>query len=65
MILFKAPIHHSTDACLFHRDLAQFNAQRLAPALPNAEWRGALQTELMFKISEGHFLEASRTEVVP
>ena len=65
MIMFKAPIHHSTDACLFHRDLAHFNAQRLAPALPNAEWRGALQTELLFKISEGHFLEALRAEVAP
>lgn len=61
--MLKPPIHHSTDACLFHRDLAHFNAKRLAPAMPHADWRGDLQTELLFKLSEGHFLEALRADV--
>lgn len=68
--MFKAPTHHSadhhsTDSCQFHRDLAHFNAQRLLPALPHDDWRSDLQTELLFKTSEGHFLEALRAEVAP
>ena len=57
------PIHHATDAHLFHRELAHFNARRLLPGLPNNSWRGELQTELLFKVAEGHYLEALRAEV--
>ena len=63
--MISAPVHHATDAHLFHRDLAHFNAQRLLPGLPSDGWRGELQTELLFKVAEGHFLEALRAEVAP
>ena len=59
----SAPVHHATDAHVFHRELAQFNAQRLLPGLPGNSWRGELQTELLFKVSEGHYLEALRAEI--
>ena len=59
----SAPVHHATDAHVFHRELAHFNAQRLLPGLPGNSWRGELQTELLFKVSEGHYLEALRAEV--
>lgn len=61
----SAPAHHATDAHLFHRELAHFNAQRLLPCLPSRSWRGELQTELLFKVAEGHFLEALRADVAP
>ena len=61
----SALIHHATDAHLFHRELAYFNVQRLQPGLPGGHWREELQTELLFKVGEGHYLEALRAEVAP
>ena len=60
-----APTHHTTDAHLFHKELAHFNAQRLLPGLPSSSWRSELQSELLFKVAEGHYLEALRAEVAP
>lgn len=63
LAMTQIPIRHDADACLFHRQLAHFNAQRLLPATPTPQWRSDLQTELTFKVAEGHFLEALRAEI--
>jgi len=55
----------TTNPDAFHQQLAQFNVRRLAPATPSPQWQDELQTDLAWRISEGHFLESLRTEIAP
>jgi Iron-containing redox enzyme len=47
----------------FHRQLAQFNVTRIAPALPSDQWQIALTTESTWRVAEGHYLETLRLQV--
>ncbi len=53
------------DPEVFHRRLAQFNALRVAPGMPGADWEAQVHDEAQFRIEEGHYLEALRREVAP
>jgi hypothetical protein len=44
----------------FHRALAAFNHDRLTPALPDANWRVALEEEMTLRAREGELLESER-----
>ena len=50
-----------TDAV--QRKLAQWNRARLAPRLPDDDWRTALETDREMLLLEGRFLETLRAEV--
>ena len=47
----------------FHARLAQFNAERLAPALPDDGWPAELAGESALRIEEGDFVEGERAAV--
>ena len=49
----------------FHQQLARFNLSRVAVAVPDSQWQNTLQTEMDFRIAEGHFLESLRAQVAP
>lgn len=51
------------DPQTFHRELARFNVARIAVATPSPGWQGALHQELDYRLAEGQYLEALRTEV--
>ena len=46
-----------------HRRLASFNASRLAPAEPRADWKSDLNTELELRLQEGDLIESLRRDV--
>ena len=46
-----------------HQALFTFNHDRLAPSLPTAEWREAIDAHACMLVEEGEFLEASREMV--
>jgi len=46
-----------------HTRLTAFNHDRMAPALPDVDWRAAIDTQARMLIEEGEFLEASRRTV--
>lgn len=60
----EASLTSLVDAKL-QRRLARFNAKRIAPAKPTAEWRKDLHAELALRLEEGSFLENLRREVEP
>lgn len=47
----------------FQRMLAKWNRQRLAPAMPDGDWRGAFDREMQMLRLEGGFLDELRGEV--
>ena len=47
----------------FHSHLARFNAKRLAPAQPGANWQAEVYDELTARLDEGHWLESLRQGV--
>lgn len=55
----------SADPELLHRQLARFNAVRLAPGRPSADWRQDLALEHQLRIAEGGYLESLRETVRP
>lgn len=57
-------IHHSNPDT-FHQQLARFNLTRVAVAVPDAQWQNTLQSEMGFRLAEGHFLESLRAQVAP
>ncbi|CAN5885887.1 hypothetical protein BH11PSE13_BH11PSE13_40370 [soil metagenome] len=48
-----------------HFQLARFNARRLAPGLPSAQWEEDLCQDYAYRQVEGHYLEALRRGVQP
>jgi len=54
---------HHTHPDLFHQQLARFNLSRVAVAVPDSQWQHALETEITFRVAEGHFLESLRAQV--
>ena len=48
-----------------HRRLASFNASRLAPAEPSADWQSDLHSELEKRLLEGDLIESLRRDVAP
>ena len=54
---------NSDDPDAFHQQLARFNCARVAVAFPGPHWQEALYAEMEFKLAEGHFLEALRSQV--
>lgn len=46
-----------------HRRLAQWNHQRLSPALPTADWREQLREEHEMRLLEGAWVEQFRAEI--
>lgn len=56
---------HHTNPDAFHQQLARFNLSRVAVAVPDSQWQDSLQTEMDFRLAEGHFLESLRTHVAP
>ena len=51
------------DPNTFHQRLAAFNVLRIAPAPPTPRWLLNLETEFEYRVAEGHYLEALRTQV--
>ena len=45
------------------RELARYNQQRLQPGLPSLSWQQELETELAFRIREGHLVELERRAI--
>jgi hypothetical protein len=60
-----APFLVSDNPLALHRGLAHFNARRVAPATPSADWRRQIDDELGWRQREGEFIEALRAEVAP
>ena len=58
-----APSYKNTVS--LHRALASFNARRLAPALPTADWRAWLSVDAGMLIIEGDWLEEERARQTP
>jgi len=48
---------------MLHTRLAAFNHDRMAPGMPDADWRGAIAEQARMLAEEGEFLEASRRAV--
>lgn len=61
MALNTQPTHPD----FFHQQLARFNLSRVAVSVPDTQWQDALQTEMDFRLAEGHFLESLRAEIAP
>ena len=57
--------HLEIDPNTFHQQLARFNVSRLAVGEPSGHWVKALETELEYRVAEGHYLEALRQQVAP
>lgn len=55
----------TSDPQRFHEQLAHFNAARVAPGMPSADWQDALTSSLDFQIAEGHYIESLRAAVQP
>ena len=49
----------------FHKQLARFNATRVAPGVPTAQWHQSLHAELAHGLAEGEYLETLRAQVSP
>ena len=47
----------------FHSRLAVFNAKRLSPKSPDANWINDIRTEAAWKIAEGEFIEMERSSI--
>lgn len=47
----------------FHRPMARWNRQRLAPGLPDSQWREALESDYHMRRLEGEFLEILRESI--
>jgi len=47
----------------FHGRLAVFNAERLSPQSPDANWISDIRTEAASKIAEGQFIEMERSKI--
>jgi len=47
----------------FHRRMARWNRQRLAPGLPDSQWREALESDYHMRRLEGEFLEILRESI--
>jgi hypothetical protein len=48
------------DPVSFHQSLTAFNARRLSPALPSADWRSGLSRDADLAVIEGEWLEEER-----
>ncbi|MBC7648717.1 MAG: iron-containing redox enzyme family protein [Vitreoscilla sp.] len=57
--------HTGTDPDTFHQQLACFNVGRIAVGMPATNWLANLETELDYRVAEGHYLEALRLQVAP
>ena len=55
----------TADPVIFHQQLARFNIERVAPAMPSLCWQEALQGDLAWQLAEGNYLEALRRQVTP
>ena len=53
------------DPDTFHQQLAYFNVGRIAVGRPSTRWLANLQTEIEYRVSEGYYLEALRSQVAP
>jgi hypothetical protein len=49
----------------FHRQLAQFNVERISPGMPFERWEAALSDDFEQRLAEGRYLEALRLQVAP
>ena len=66
LALMPNPLTHlEIDPNTFHQQLARFNVSRLAVVAPSGHWVKALETELEYRVAEGHYLEALRQQVAP
>ncbi len=53
------------DAAGFHQRLAEWNARRLAPAVPHAGWLADAREDAEMVLLEGAFVERARTDAGP
>jgi hypothetical protein len=58
-------VHPNADPDTFHQQLAHFNEARIAAAMPSTRWLANLETELDYRVGEGHYLESLRLQVAP
>ena len=63
MVSTDSPISESVGKGSLHRQLVDFNARRLRPALPRADWRQTLDREQVFHALELEFIEGERAQV--
>lgn len=50
------------DAAAFHRRLSRWNARRLAPSVPHAEWAAEAREDAEMVLLEGAYVERARAE---
>jgi len=58
---YARQLDHSLEP--LHRQLAEFNRQRLVPTLELSDWQAQLRREMSLRVIEGHFLEHERAQV--
>jgi hypothetical protein len=63
--MLKPFAQSDADPDSFHQQLAHFNVSRVAVQMPSVQWATELQTELDWRLAEGHYLEALRAQVAP
>lgn len=57
------PDFNFADPDRFHKQLARFNATRVAPGVPVVKWQQTLLTEFAHRLDEGEYLENLRAQV--